>query len=398
MLPICWWCFLANLPGLTSLSAILQAMKFVRVFLLFLVWVGVAAPSAAHQVESVEFEFQNLNEKWHLLGEMDIAYMLPETRKVPGGQPLSREATMKAPPDELARIRRETENTLRSLMRITFAEEDIAWGIEFPDFEKQPFTLPEEAADWALISTRVVIGKQLVPGELKIHWSGEEESELIILTEDSEDGEIVSVLPGNSVTLAKVESSGASAEVRQSSAMSWILSGFHHVIPLGMDHMLFIIGLFLMVPKWKPLLKQSLMFTLAHSVTLVLSILGFISLPSKLVEILIAFSIAFIGVENLLSKEVGKFRLGLVMAFGLIHGMGFASVLAEKLDGIPRERLTVPLLSFNVGVELAQITVLCAAFLVLWPLKKWERKVQVTGSILVTYAGLRWMFERIFLG
>jgi hydrogenase/urease accessory protein HupE len=373
-------------------------MRLVRVFLLFLVWIGLVARSAAHQVESVEFEFQNLDDQWRLLGEMDIAYMLPETRKVPGGQPLSREATMKAPPEELERIRRETENTLRSLMRITFADKEIAWEIEFPDFEKQPFSLPEEAADWALISTRVVIGKKLDAGELKIHWSGEEESELIILTEEGEEGQLVSVLPGNSITLARVEASGAGGEVKQSSAMSWILSGFHHVIPLGLDHMLFIIGLFLMVPKWKPLLKQSLMFTLAHSVTLVLSILGFISLPSKLVEILIAFSIAFIGVENLVSKKVGNLRLALVLAFGLIHGMGFASVLAEKLEGLPRERLTVPLVSFNVGVELAQITVLCVAFLVLWPLRKWENKVQVLGSILVTCAGLGWMIERIFLG
>ncbi|MCU0748727.1 MAG: HupE/UreJ family protein [Akkermansiaceae bacterium] len=373
-------------------------MKFLRIFLLLFVWTGFAVPAIGHQVESVEFEFQNLDEHWRLLGEMDIAYMLPETRKVPGGLPLSREATMKAPPEELQRIRRETENTLRSLMRITFAEKDIAWKIEFPDFEKQPFTLPEEAADWALISTRVVMEKQSAPGELKIHWSGEEESELIILTEDGEEGKLVSVLPGNTVTLAKVEASGESVEVKQSSALSWILSGFHHVVPLGLDHMLFIIGLFLMVPQWKPLLKQSLMFTLAHSVTLVLSILGFISLPSKLVEILIAFSIAFIGVENLVSKKVGKLRLGLVLAFGLIHGMGFASVLAEKLEGIPQELLTVPLVSFNVGVELAQITVLCVAFLVFWPLRKWENKVQVVGSVLVTCAGLGWMIERIFLG
>jgi hydrogenase/urease accessory protein HupE len=243
-----------------------------------------------------------------------------------------------------------------------------------------------------------VIGKPAASGELKIHWSGEEESELIILTQDGEDGQLVSVLPGNSITLAQVEASGASSEVKQSSAMSWILSGFHHVIPLGLDHMLFIIGLFLMVPKWKPLFQQSLMFTLAHSVTLGLSILGFISLPAKPVEILIAFSIAFIGVENLLSREVGKLRLGLVLVFGLIHGMGFASVLAEKLEGIPKERLTMPLLGFNVGVELAQITVLCVAFLVMWPLKKWERRVQVIGSILVTFAGLHWMIERIFFG
>jgi hydrogenase/urease accessory protein HupE len=370
-------------------------MKFVRIFLLFFIWASLVAPATCHQVESVEFEFQNLDGQWCLLGEMDIAYMLPETRKVPGGQPLSREATMKAPPEELLRIRRETENTLRSLMRMTFAGKEIPWKIEFPDFEKQPFTLPEEAADWALISTRLVIEKQDSPGELRIHWSGEEESELILLTDNNEAGELVSVLPGNSVTLAKIEAFGVNVEVKQSSAASWILSGFHHVIPLGLDHMLFIIGLFLMVPRWKPLLKQSLMFTVAHSVTLVLSILGFISLPSKWVEILIAFSIAFIGVENLFSKKVGRLRLALVLVFGLIHGMGFASVLAEKLDGVPRELLTVPLLSFNVGVEIAQITVLAVAFLLLWPLRKWENKVQVFGSIILTLAGLGWMTERL---
>jgi hydrogenase/urease accessory protein HupE len=352
----------------------------------------------AHQVDTVEFEFQKLDTQWRLLGEMDIAYMLPETRGVPGGLPLSREATMKAPPEELERIRRETENTLRKLLRITFAGEEVKWRIEFPDFDKKPFSLPEEAADWALLSTRIVVDSRTQPGELKIHWSGEEESELIILTEDSEEGEIVSVLPGNEITLVKVEGGESATAVKQAAFWSWLVSGFHHVVPLGLDHMLFIIGLFLMVPKWKPLLQQSLMFTVAHSVTLALSVLGLVSMPSKLVEILIAFSIAFIGVENLVSKNVGKLRLFLVLGFGLIHGMGFASVLAEKLEGIPRDRLTMPLLGFNVGVEIAQITVLCVSFLVLMPLRKWENKVQVFGSVLVTLAGIGWMIERIFFG
>ena len=206
------------------------------------------------------------------------------------------------------------------------------------------------------------------------------------------------MLPGNSITLVNIESSGESLPVKQTAFSGWVASGFHHVVPLGLDHMLFIIGLFLMVPRWKPLLKQSLMFTLAHSVTLALSVLGWLSMPSRLVEILIAFSIAFIGVENLLSRNVGRLRLFLVLGFGLIHGMGFASVLAEKLEGIPRERLTGPLLGFNIGVELAQITVLCVAFLILQPLKKWENKVQVAGSVLVTLAGIGWMVERIFWG
>jgi hydrogenase/urease accessory protein HupE len=372
-------------------------MKFFRFFSMLLILAGVPQALLAHQVETVEFEFHRLENQWQLLGEMDIAYMLPETRKVPGGLPLSRVETMAAPPEELARIRRETENTLRSLLRITFAGKDIPWKTEFPDFEKKPFSLPEEAADWALITTRLVMEERSGPGLLKLHWSGEEESELIVLT-DPEDGEIVSVQPGGEIILLEVKGSGTTAPVKQSGFGSWVESGFRHVVPLGLDHMLFIIGLFLMVPEWKPLIKQSLMFTLAHSVTLALSVLGWISLPSRMVEVLIAFSIAFIGVENLFSHKVGKLRLFLVLAFGLIHGMGFASVLADKLEGIPRERLTVPLLGFNIGVELAQITVLATAFLLLWPLRKWTLQVQNAGSVLVALAGFGWMIERIFFG
>lgn len=350
-----------------------------------------------HQVETVEFEFQKSESAWRLLGEMDIAYMLPETRKVPGGQPLSREATMKAPPEELARIRRETEKTLRSLLRITYAGAEIPWRLEFPDFEKDPFELPEEAADWALLSTRIVIDPRPGPGALEIHWSGEEESELILLTEDSEDGEVVSVQPGGSLRLLEVAATGNVSKSGQQAFATWLWTGFRHVLPLGLDHMLFIVGLFLMVPKWKPLLQQSLIFTLAHSVTLALAVLGWVEVPSRPVEILIAFSIAFIGVENLLTQQVGKLRLALVLGFGLIHGLGFASVLAEKLEGVSKERLLMPLGGFNLGVEIAQITVLGLCFLILQPLRPWTPRVRIVGSVGVALAGLGWMVERIFL-
>ena len=371
----------------------MHILKFLSCLVLF---VGSLSSVRAHQVASVELEFLNTGEQWRLLGEMDIAYMLPETRLVPGGMPLPRGETMKSPPQELARIRRETETTLRKLLRLTFAEKEIPWRVEFPDFEKEPFALPEEAGDIALITTRLVIDPIPGAGELRIHWAGEDVTELIILIESGEDAQVTSTLPGGSLVLLKQESSGESLAVKQPMSGGWLQSGFRHVIPLGLDHMLFILGLFLLLPKWKPLVGQSLLFTVAHSITLALSVLGVVHLNEKLVEVLIAVSIAWIGIENLVTRKLGKQRLILVFGFGLLHGLGFASVLREKLGGIPDNQLVGPLLGFNVGVELAQVTVLCAAFLILWPLKKWTRQVQMLGSVFVALAGLGWVVERIF--
>jgi hypothetical protein len=371
-------------------------MTLARLFTLLLFFAALIPSLRAHQVASVELEFQNVDGQWRLLGEMDIAYMLPETRSVPGGLPLSRAAVMKSPPEEFARIRKETENTLRKLLQFSFAGKEIPWRVEFPDFEKQPFELPPEAGDIALLSTRLVVGPVTGAGELRVDWAGEQDTELIILIDEGDEPKIISTLPGGSLTLLKQEPSGEAVAVSHSVFGSWVASGFHHVLPLGLDHLLFILGLFLLVPKWKPLLGQSLLFTLAHSATLALAVLGWVTVPGKWVEVLIAVSIAWIGIENLFTRKIGKQRLILVFCFGLIHGLGFASVLAEKLGSIPQDKLLVPLLGFNVGVEVAQITVLCAAFLILWPLKKWTLQVQTAGSVLVALAGLGWMVERLF--
>jgi hypothetical protein len=160
--------------------------------------------------------------------------------------------------------------------------------------------------------------------------------------------------------------------------------------------MLFILGLFLLMPKWKPLMGQSLLFTFAHSITLALAVFGLVNVPGKLVEVLIAASIAWIGIENLVVKKLSKQRLILVFFFGLLHGLGFASVLADKLENIPRNELVGPLLGFNVGVELAQISVLATAFLIIVPLSRWLRQIQIVGSAFVALAGLAWIVERLF--
>jgi len=380
-------------------------MSFPRFFACLLFLVGSLPLVHAHQVPSVELEFLKVDATWRLDGEMDIAYMLPETRNIPGGPPLSREAVMKSTPEEFARIRKETEATLRKLIRITFADKDVPWRVEFPDFKKDPFALPPEAGDIALITVHLVIDAIAGAGDLRAHWSGEQETELIILTEEGAEGEdakVVSTLPGGSLMLLKQTDTGKSAPVEQPVSGGWVQLGYHHVLPEGRDHILFILGLFLLVPKWKPLMGQSLLFTLAHSITLALAVFAVVHIPGKLwgitkpVEVLIAISIAWVGVENLLTRKLGKQRLILIFCFGLIHGLGFASSIGDKMNGVPRSQLTGPLLGFNVGVELAQISVLAAAFLLLWPLRKWKLQVQTIGSAFVALAGICWAVQRLF--
>ena len=371
-------------------------MKLARFFACLLFFTVGSSWLPAHQVASVELEFLKTDGQWWLEGEMDIAYMLPETRNVPGGLPLSRAAVMKSSPAEFARIRRETENTLRKLVEITFANKGVSWRVEFPDFQKEPYELPPEAGDIALITTRIIIDAIPGAGELRAHWAGEQETELIILTEEGENASVVSTLPGGDLMLLKQTDAGKSAPVEQPVTGGWVQSGFRHVL-LGADHILFILGLFLLIPKWQPLMQQSLLFTLAHSMSLGLAAFKVVPTQKDWVEPLVALSIAWVGLENLLvRRQLGKRRLILVFGFGLLHGLAFAGDLSEKLSGISGGQLVGPLLGFNVGVEVAQLTILGLAFLVIWPLRKYTLQVQTLGSAFIALAGTAWAIQRIF--
>jgi hydrogenase/urease accessory protein HupE len=173
--------------------------------------------------------------------------------------------------------------------------------------------------------------------------------------------------------------------------------GFTHILPLGVDHILFVLGLFLLSIRLKPLLWQVTAFTLAHTITLALSILGYIDLPDTVVEPLIAASIVYIGVENILTKEMHWHRVFVIFVFGLLHGMGFAGVLHEL--GLPENQLATALISFNVGVELGQIAVILLAFLALglwFRNRSWYRQLVVIPlSLLIALVGLYWFVERV---
>ncbi|WP_246107371.1 HupE/UreJ family protein [Puniceibacterium confluentis] len=144
----------------------------------------------------------------------------------------------------------------------------------------------------------------------------------------------------------------------------YIPVGFDHILPKGLDHILFVLGLFFLSTRIGPLLWQISAFTLAHTVTLALGAMGWVTLPGSIVEPLIAASIVFVAVENILTDGLSRWRPLVVFLFGLLHGLGFASVLGEF--GLPPGQFFPALIGFNVGVELGQLTVIALAFLLVW--------------------------------
>ena len=175
-----------------------------------------------------------------------------------------------------------------------------------------------------------------------------------------------------------------------------IRDGFEHILPEGLDHILFVLGLFLLCRAWKPILIQVTTFTVAHTITLALATLGYVSVNPKIVEPIIAASIAIVALENIFRPTYGKFRILLVFVFGLIHGLGFAQRLID--ERIPAGSIVSSLLGFNIGVELGQLAVIGLAVAATFWIKdetKYRRFVVIPASALIALAGLFWAYQRM---
>ncbi len=198
---------------------------------------------------------------------------------------------------------------------------------------------------------------------------------------------------------------GASAgavSIHPSNAGKWatftdfLREGFRHVVPLGLDHILFVLGVFLLSRKWKPLLWQVSTFTVAHTLTLGLATLGYVHVPASVVEPIIAGSIAVVALENIFHPRYTRWRLAVVFIFGLIHGLGFAGALTA-LD-LPTASLITGLVGFNVGVEGGQLTVIALAFLATGWIRNpgiYRKLIVIPGSLAIAVMGVLWMIQRI---
>ena len=237
--------------------------------------------------------------------------------------------------------------------------------------------LPAGAADlqlaWSLPASRyaLVVHREGETGDLETHW----------------------VEPGEAGPLLR---RAAIAPTRLAVARQYLALGFTHILPGGLDHMLFVLGIFLFATRLKPVLAQVTAFTLAHSITLGLSIYGVFSLPSSIVEPLIALSIVYVAVENVLRPQLTPWRVAVVFGFGLLHGLGFAGALSAL--GLPRSEFLTALVTFNVGVEGGQLAVIGLAFLAVgwWARREtWYRsRVVVPASLAIAAVGLYWTVQR----
>jgi hypothetical protein len=217
-------------------------------------------------------------------------------------------------------------------------------------------------------------------------------SSYALTLENESHGAVRQWLEGDAVSAPFVLTRDVIPPSRLTVIRQYLELGFTHIVPRGLDHILFVLGLFLLTTRVKPLLAQVTSFTVAHSITLGLTMYGVVSLSPRIVEPAIALSIAYIAIENLMTNELKPWRVGIVFCFGLLHGMGFAGVLRDL--GLPRREFLTALVSFNAGVEGGQLFVISIAAIVF--ARKWRSRVVVPASLAIAAMGLFWTVQRVF--
>jgi len=229
-------------------------------------------------------------------------------------------------------------------------------------------------------------------------WDASFGNAILRVSSDKQPELYSNYLTGGELSI-RIPVSGIKAPSKWEQFKNYIQIGFVHIIPKGLDHILFVIGLFLLSTQLRPLLIQITSFTLAHSVTLALGIYGIVNISSAIVEPLIAASIIYVAIENIYADKLSRLRPLIIFIFGLLHGLGFASVLQDI--GLTSSNFVTGLIAFNIGVEIGQLTVIAVCFLLIgfwFRHKKWYRRViTIPASIVIAIIASYWLIERTLL-
>lgn len=314
---------------------------------------------------------------------------------------------------ERDRLRAQARAYADKVLRLSFEPGGAArpqWEFEFTTFRGRPLTRADDpvmlTGSWRLKDLSGLTGYQarsLPEAELSLLFLNYYQGEILRGIQVLFPDETSRILDLSNLAAAETGDpdqnliEGITAPGNWATFTSFIRSGFVHVVPLGMDHILFVLGLFLLSRHWKPLLLQVTAFTLAHTLTLGMAATGMVQVPASVVEPIIAGSIVVIALENIFYPRYTPWRLLVVFVFGLVHGLGFAGALSQ-LD-LPASALLVGLLGFNLGVELGQLTVIAAGLLLTIWLRdpdRYRRAVVIPGSLAIAAMGAYWMIERLF--
>lgn len=335
---------------------------------------------SAHVVEQLYSEWRLTESGWQLEVQFDAGYADAETRDDPTQPPVLRDWLLSQSDEVWEGMREEAERYLLEMIRIEADGQELDWQLTFPDWEATPPDFPKLLNELGYFRA-VIEGSE--PGRIAVGVKEGQFPKLIV----EREGEFLILAPGES------------KELREGGRWwVWLREGYRHVVPLGWDHVLFVFGLFFYRRKIWELVHQSLAFTVAHSLTLGLVAAGLIALPAswgKVLEVLIALSLVFVGLENLRVERGLRARLILVFLLGLLHGLGFAGALASYVDG---EQLIASIAGLNIGVELAQISLLVVAWVLTlkWHEKEAYERFRMVGSVAVALAGVFWAVTRMW--
>ena len=297
-------------------------------------------------------------------------------------------------PSEIGNARARAKSAIRNDFRLVFDGLPAAFQVEFPHYG----TAAAAAADPPVVLGTIARLSGRTPGgarEMTFTSAARYKTvDLKIFDASSSEPRQVLLRAGETSPPYRLGGEGRT-DFAAGVFRRYLVLGYAHILPKGLDHILFVLGLVLLSARIKPLLYQITAFTLAHSATLALAMLEIASLPASVVEPLIAASIVYVAVENLAAAEVGSRRVPAVFLLGLLHGLGFAGVLREL--GLPAGHFVNALIAFNLGVELGQISVVAAAFLALGRFRAsaaYRKLVVVPCSLAIAAVGLWWVIER----
>lgn len=334
-----------------------------------LVLLGLIASAAAHVVEQFQAEVKEGGVEMLF----DVGYADPATRDNPFEPQPTLEWLASRTPVQHAELREESTTYLRHYLGLPESTE-----LHFVDFDTDPPEFERLLTNGAYFRIRIPVS-----GSLQVR-----EGNFPDLALRLPDETYRTLAPGDSIDLGSSPSG-------DSSFVHAFREGFVHVLPLGLDHILFILAIFLLVRKWKPLVWSSLAFTCAHTITLGLGAAGIFTASPRWVEPAIALSIAALAIENLFVRDFQRWRLAVIFGFGLVHGMGFATALAKTLA--PGDGFALRLVTTNLGVEAAQVTILGAAWVATlgWSESRIYPKFRLLANLALTAVALTWFVQRL---